>query len=190
MPSWLRTALFGVFGAQTVLTYFNSLVVGRSAKESSATYVTCSIKAAQLDLAYYDKTSSGAIIARVMDDVGAIQVFVTGQTFTILTDLGTTLAIAALLFGRSWRLALLVLAFAPLFALNFRYFMRRIRRTSTIIREKMDLIFGDLKAKLDGSIVIKAYAGEPAEIVNFGAKLEDAHIPRVQESDYGGVFQH
>ena len=54
----------------------------------------------QVGLAYYDRTPSGAIIARVMDDVGAIQVFVTGQTFTILTDLGTTLAIAALLLWR------------------------------------------------------------------------------------------
>ena len=121
----------------------------------------------QLGLAYYDKTSSGAIIARVMDDVGAIQVFVTGQTFTIVTDLGTTLAIAVLLLVRDWRLALVVLAVAPLFAANFRYFMRRIRATNTIIREKMDVLFGNLKAKLDGSIVIKAYAREPEEIIDF-----------------------
>jgi ATP-binding cassette, subfamily B, bacterial MsbA len=184
-------ALFGVFGAQTVLTYFNSLVVGQIGQGivRDLRHLLYQ-RLQQLDLAYYDKTSSGAIIARVMDDVGAIQVFVTGQTFTILTDLGTTLAIAALLFARSWRLALLVLAFAPLFALNFRYFMRRIRHTSTIIREKMDLIFGDLKAKLDASIVIKAYASEPAEIVHFGAQLEDAHIPRVQESEYGAAFSN
>ena len=34
--------------------------------------------------------------------------------------------------------------------------MGQIRTTNTIIREKMDLIFGNLKAKLDGTIVIKA----------------------------------
>src|SRR5262249_6536255 len=158
--------LFGVFGAQTVLTYVNSLVVGQIGQGvvRDLRHLLYE-RLQQLDLAFYDKTSSGTIIARVMDDVGAIQVFVTGQTFTILTALGTTLAIAALLFARCWRLALLVLAFAPLFALNFRYFMGRVRRTNTIVREKMDLIFGDLKAKLDASIVIKAYAGEPAEIV-------------------------
>ena len=48
-----------------------------------------------------------------MDDVGAIQVFVTGQTFTILTDLGTTLAITALLLSRDWRLAVVVLTRRP-----------------------------------------------------------------------------
>jgi ABC-type multidrug transport system fused ATPase/permease subunit len=144
----------------------------------------------QLGLAYYDKTSSGSIIARVMDDVGAISVFVTGQTFLILTDVGTTLAIAALLVERNWRLAMIVLVVAPCFALNFRYFLKRIRATNMTIREKMDLIFGNLKAKLDGSMVIKAYGREPDEIIEFAAQLDDAHVPRVQESRYGAAFSN
>ena len=144
----------------------------------------------RLSLAYYDRTPSGAILSRVMDDVGAIQVFVTSQTFTILTDLGTTVAISALLLGRDWRLAVVVLCVAPLFAVNFRYFMKRIRTTSTIIREKMDLIFGNLKAKLDGTIVIKAYAREPEEIADFAMQLDDAHVPRVRESNLGAAFSN
>ena len=152
------------------MAWFNGLVIGRIGQGvvRDLRHLLYE-RLQQLGLAYYDKTPSGAIISRVMDDVGAIQVFVTGQTFTILTDLGTTVAIAALLLARDWRLAVVVLAVAPLFALNFRYFMRRIRATNTIIREKMDLLFGNLKAKLDGSIVIKAYAREPEEIVDFAA---------------------
>ena len=85
---------------------------------------------------------------------------------------------------------MVVLVVAPLFALNFRYFLKRIRATNTIIREKMDLIFGNLKAKLDGSIVIKAYGREPEEIVDFAAQLDDAHVPRVQESQFGAAFSN
>jgi ATP-binding cassette, subfamily B, bacterial MsbA len=183
--------LFGVFGVQSLLSLFNSLVIGQIGQG-----VVRDLRhrlyerLQQVDLAYYDKTSSGAIIARVMDDVGAIQVFVTGQTFTILTDLGTTFAIATLLMIRDWRLALVVLAVAPLFALNFHYFMRRIRATNTIVREKMDILFGNLKAKIDGSIVIKAYAREPEEIVDFASQLDDAHVPRVQESQFGAAFSN
>ena len=44
-----------------------------------------------------------------MDDVGALQTFVTSQTFTILTDLGTTVAVTAMLLARDWRLAVVVL---------------------------------------------------------------------------------
>ncbi len=144
----------------------------------------------RLSLTYYDKTPSGAILSRLMDDVGAIQVFVTSQTFTILTDLGTTVAIFALLLARDWRLALVVLAVSPLFAFNFRYYMKRIRATSTVIREKMDLIFGNLKAKLDGTIAIKAYGREPEEITDFAHQLDDAHVPRVRESELGAAFSN
>jgi ABC-type multidrug transport system fused ATPase/permease subunit len=40
----------------------------------------------RLSLAYYDKTPSGPILSKIMDDGRAIQVFITSQTFTILTD--------------------------------------------------------------------------------------------------------
>ena len=135
----------------------------------------------QLSLSYYDKTPTGSIISRMMDDVGAIQIFVTGQTFTILTDLGTTLAISILLVSRNWRLALVVLIFVPLYGLNFRFFMTQIRATNQVIREKMDILFGHLKEKLDGVVVVKSHARESAEVTGFIAELEDAHGPRVQE---------
>jgi ATP-binding cassette, subfamily B, bacterial MsbA len=183
--------LFGVFCVQVALVWFNGLIIGQIGQGvvRDLRHMLYE-RLQQLDLAYYDKTPSGAIISRVMDDVGAIQVFVTGQTFSILTDLGTTVAITALLLARNWRLAVVVLAVAPLFALNFRYFMRRIRDTNTVIRQKMDLLFGNLKAKLDGTLVIKAYAREPEEIADFAAQLEDAHGPRVLESRYGAAFSN
>ncbi len=183
------TLLFGVLAMQAALAWCNSLVIGRIGQGVVRDLRHALYERLQhLSLAYYDRTPSGAIIARVMDDVGAIQVFVTSQTFTILTDLGTTLAIAALLLARSWRLAVVVVVITPLFALNFRYFLRRIRATNAIIREKMDLIFGNLKAKLDGALVIKTSAREPVEIAEFAAQLDDAHEPRVRESRLGAAF--
>ena len=179
----------GVRGSQAAVSLANGLVIGgigqgvvRDLRHGLYDRLQ------RLSLAFYDKTPSGAILSRLMDDVGAIQTFVTGQTFTILTDLGTTLVITSLLLARNWRLAIVVLAFAPLYAVNFRYFMRKIRDANTLIREKMDLIFGDLKAKIDGTLVIKAQAREPEEIVDFAAKLDDAHVPRVRESELGAAF--
>ncbi len=59
-----------------------------------------------------------------------------------------------------------------------------------MIRDKMDLIFGNLKAKLDGTIVIKAHAHEQAEITEFAAQLDDAHVPRMLESRLGAAFSN
>ena len=183
--------LLVVYAAQASLSMCNGLLIGRIGQGVVRDLRHRLYDRLQrLSLAYYDRTPSGAILSRLMDDVGSIQVFVTSQTFTILTDLGTTVAISALLLARDWRLAMVVLCIAPLFAVNFRYFMKQIRTTSTIIREKMDLIFGNLKAKLDGTMVIKAYAREPEEIADFAMQLDDAHMPRVRESNLGAAFSN
>ena len=188
---WYALGLFLVFAVQAVLSLGNGFLIGRIGQGVVRDLRHLLYDRLQrLSLTYYDKTPSGAILSRVMDDVGAIQVFVTSQTFTILTDLGTTVAIFALLLALDWRLALVVLVVSPLFAFNFRYYMKRIRATSTIIREKMDLIFGNLKAKLDGTIAIKAYGREPEEIADFAHQLDDAHVPRVRESELGAAFSN
>lgn len=187
---WLYPAgLLAVFAGQALLGLANGLVVGHVG-QSLVRALRHQIydRLQRLSLSYYDRTPTGTIIARMMDDVGAIQMFVTGQTFTILTDLGTTAAVTALLVARSWRIALVVLVFVPLYALNFRHFVREIRSTSKRIREKMDVIFGHLKEKLDGVLVVKAHARERAEEAGFIAELEDAHGPRVRESRLHAAF--
>ena len=184
---WDRLPLFAsafaaVLMAQALIGFANTLVVGhvgqRLAREMRHQLYE---RLQELSLSFYDKTPTGAIISRMMDDIGAIQTFITGQTFTILTDLGTTLAISLLLVSRNWRLALMVLLFVPLYGLNFRFFMKQIRATNQVIREKMDILFGHLKEKLDGVIVVKAHAREAAEVSGFVLELDDAHGPRVQE---------
>lgn len=184
---WDRLPLFAsafaaVLMAQALIGFANTLVVGhvgqRLVREMRHQLYE---RLQELSLSFYDKTPTGAIISRMMDDIGAIQTFITGQTFTILTDLGTTLAISLLLVSRNWRLALMVLLFVPLYGLNFRFFMKQIRATNQVIREKMDILFGHLKEKLDGVIVVKAHAREAAEVSGFVLELEDAHGPRVQE---------
>src|SRR5207248_9112916 len=62
----------------------------------------------RLDLAYYDRTPTGVIVSRLMDDVGAVQAIVGGPSVAILTDLGTTLAILVLLLCRAPGIALVV----------------------------------------------------------------------------------
>lgn len=183
--------LFGVFAAQAGLSLMNALVIGRVGQGVVRDLRHQLYERLQrLSMAYYDRTPVGSIISRLMDDVGAIQSFVTGQTVTILTDLGTTVAVAALLLTMNWRLALVVLVFLPVYALNFRYFLRRIRANSRLIRSKMDILFGHLKEKLDGALVIKATAREPAEVAEFAAQLADVHGPRVRESHLSVAFSN
>ena len=190
LPLYLL-ALFGVLALQAGVSYANTRLVGRLGQgvvRELRHRLYARIQ--RLGLTFYDRTPSGSIIARLMDDVSAIQVLVTAQTVQILTDLGTTVAITALLLAKNYRLALVVFAFLPVYAVNFHYFMARIRANSIVVRAKMDLIFGLLKEKIDGSLVIKTSAQEPAEIAEFAAQLDDAHGPRVRDHKLSAAFSN
>ncbi|HEY1377112.1 MAG TPA: ABC transporter ATP-binding protein, partial [Gemmataceae bacterium] len=133
----------------------------------------------RLPLSYYDATPAGAVIARVTDDVTAVQAVGGGPALTALTDLGTALAVAGLLAWQSPRLFLVAAAFLPAYALNARLFGRRVREGTTAVRERLDLIFGHLKEKLDGALVVRASAREAAEVDEFARRLAAAHAPRL-----------
>jgi len=190
LPLYLA-GLFAVFGLQAGVGFLNTRVVGRLGQGVVRELRHRLYDRIQrLGLTFYDRTSSGSIIARLMDDVSAIQVLVTAQTVQILTDLGTTVIITGLLLGKNYRLALVVLAFLPVYAVNFHYFMARIRANSVIVRAKMDLIFGLLKERIDGSLLIKTAAQEPAEVAAFADQLDDAHGPRVRDHQLSAAFSN
>jgi ABC-type multidrug transport system fused ATPase/permease subunit len=144
----------------------------------------------RVGLSYYDRTPAGAIISRLMDDVAAVQSFVTGQTLGAVTDLGTTLTVAALLLARGPRLFLAAALFLPIYALTFRGFARRIRAGNTAVRDRLDAVFGSLKQKLDGVLVVKAHARERAETEDFAGQLDAAHGPRVRVGRLGAALSN
>jgi ABC-type multidrug transport system fused ATPase/permease subunit len=131
-------------------------------------------------LSYYDRTPAGAILSRLTDDVTAVQNLVSGSALGVLTDLGTALVVSALLWWQSPRLFLAALVFAPVYVVSFRLMGRRIRASAAEVRERLDTVFGHLKAKLDGALVVKACGREEAEMDEFAAQLGAAHAPRVQ----------
>ena len=152
LPLYL-VGLFAVFGLQAAVSFANTRVVGRLGQGIVRELRHRLYDRIQrLGLTFYDRTPSGSIIARLMDDVSAIQVLVTAQTVQILTDLGTTVIDHRRLpgheelspgAGRAWRSCRSMRSTSA-------YFMARIRANSTIVRSKMDLIFGLLKERIDG----------------------------------------
>ncbi len=142
----------------------------------------------RLCLSWYDRTPAGSIISRLVDDVAAVQSLITSQSLTILTDLGTTVVISIWLLLTSPRLFLVVAGFLPVYVALFRWFTRRIRTGTDAVRDHLDAIFGRLKEKIDGILVVKAHAREEAEIAEFSARIEAAHQPRVRVGRLGAAF--
>ncbi len=144
----------------------------------------------RMSLAYYDRTPTGAIISRLMDDVSAVQALITTQTLSVLTDLGAAVVVGSWLLAQSPRLFLVVMGVLPCYVWIFRAYTRPIREGSTAVRGQLDGIFTRLKEKIDGVLVVRAYARERDEMAGFAAQIGQAHRPRLRVGLLGAAFSN
>jgi ATP-binding cassette subfamily B protein len=134
----------------------------------------------QMPLAWFDRTSTGAIISRLMDDVVSIQSIASGQTLVTLIDLCIALGAGIWLCTRSWKIAAVVFTLVPLYAMVFHFFTRRIRSGTFEVGQQLDQLFGSLKQKIDGIQIVRATAAEPTELSEFTQQITALHEPRLR----------
>lgn len=144
----------------------------------------------RLSLAYYDRTPAGVVISRLMDDVTAVQALITTQTLTVLTDLGAAMVFGGWLLMQSPWLFLVVSAVLAGYYGIFRRYAGPIREGSTEVRGQLDDIFGCLKEKIDGALVVKAHGREQHEMAGFAEKIEAAHRPRLRVGLLGAALSN
>ncbi len=127
----------------------------------------------RLSLAYYDQRQTGKIMARVVDDINVIQYMISGGFVNLITDLLTLLIIIPVIFLMNVKLAWIALAMVPLYVVNYKLFLRRIRPLSVEIREKWDAMLGVLQEKITGIAVVKAFVREDYETDRFTETVAD-----------------
>ena len=109
----------------------------------------------QMPLAWFDRTPTGTIMSRLMDDVSVVQGLASSQTLVTMIDLATAVAAATWLAGRGVPLGIVVAAIAPVYVLIFRVLARRIRSSTGEVRSQLDQVFSQLKQKFDGLQVVR-----------------------------------
>ena len=123
-----------------------------------------------LSLRFYDDYRAGKLISNVINDVGQVQ----GLLGTIISfaDQGFTLLVASTsVFFINWKLALIVLCFAPFNVLNFQFFRNRLRSRSMEMQEKLSEITANLSENIHGIKVVKAFGREYSENLKFFSAL-------------------
>ena len=120
-----------------------------------------------LSMRFFNQMSTGAIMQRVMSDVNAVRSAVTTQTISLVTDAAACVFALSMCFWLNWRMALLVTLVLPLYVINYRYFVRRIRDANIAYRSKMDDICGTLQERLSAPAMVKSFSREHAETQQF-----------------------
>ncbi len=129
-------------------------------------------KLTALSFSYHDRTETGQLLSRAIQDVERIR-FLTGRaTFRIVDGVVLFVGTAVILLTMNPTLALLVIATIPLLAYRALYFGRRFRPLSVVLQDQLGVLTTRLEQNLRGARVVKAFAQEQAEIGRFVAQNE------------------
>ncbi|MBE6611637.1 MAG: ABC transporter ATP-binding protein [Ruminococcaceae bacterium] len=136
-------------------------------------------KIQMMSISRISKRTAGELMNRVNNDTGQIRQFITG-TLPDLVEQGLILiSVALMLFIYDWRLALLIIFPAPIVAMSFRFFWRRMHRlweTQWHTSSKANTILHDI---FSGIRVVKAFGMEEKEAKRFddiSADLRDIQV--------------
>ena len=108
--------LLGVYALRAALTYGNSFLLNNIVTRyfTSGLRIRLSRKLKLLPVSYMDKTPTGDVIDRNMDDVSTMSDSIYGIVEILLTGFLQMLVIAAILFLTDWRMAIPVVLLSPL----------------------------------------------------------------------------
>ena len=134
-----------------------------------------------LQLSYFDRRQTGRIMARVMDDVGAIQWSINGLFINFFSQITTFVVGAVILVSINFRMAMIAFLTLPFYVITYRFFLSRVRAINKFIRERNSEIYGIIGENLNGVRVVKSFARERFETLRFYHKI--AQFLRLQKSN-------
>lgn len=129
-------------------------------------------KLATLSFSFHDRSESGQILSRAMQDVERIR-FLTGRAILRLVE-GSMLILftAVILLWMNPTLGFLILLTLPLLMHRAYHFGRQFRPLSFKIQDQLGNLTTQLEQNLRGARIVKAFAQEQAEIKRFDEENE------------------
>jgi ABC-type multidrug transport system fused ATPase/permease subunit len=114
-------------------------------------------------LSFFRKRQTGYLMARVSDDIHALQVLFSESVSHVIARFFYLCFGFAIIFALSVKLALVLAALVPLYALINYFFAERLRNVCIDERESNAGVSKDIQEVLSGVETIKAYTSEEQE---------------------------
>lgn len=125
-----------------------------------------------LSFSYHDRTPTGDLLSRTIQDVERIR-FLTGRAaLRIVEGLLLLVSTVAILIWMNPRLGLLATGALPLLVYQALLFGRRYRPLSLMIQQQLGRLTARLEQNLRGARIVKAFAQEEAEQARFDVENE------------------
>ena len=127
-------------------------------------------KLTELSFAYHDRTESGQLLSRSMQDVERVRMLTGRSILGLANGIVLLIGTAAALVIMNPTLALLAMLAMPILAHRATIFGSRYRPLSVEIQQQLAVLTTRLEQNLRGARIVKAFAQEDAEIDRFEAE--------------------
>lgn len=172
---------FGLVAAMVLLTLFRVTVVYLDCmvyeKVSQATLYRVRNylynKMQRQDMAFYSVYRTGDLMTRLTGDLDAVRHMIAWVIRMIIESFSLFTATMVYFFFMDWKLALIMLAMAPMIFGIIYLFKKQVGPKHKMLREKMAVLNTAAQENISGNRVVKAFAREDHEIVKFNQCNEE-----------------
>jgi ABC-type multidrug transport system fused ATPase/permease subunit len=145
-----------VQAASAYFTSYSTVSIGQSIAHDLRQSVYGHLQ--RLSMAYYDRQQTGPLISTIIDDINAIQDFVSTSVLDIVVDGLTVIGMLAVMFTLNWRFALIALAVIPLLIVVVYRLRSVVKKATRDVRLRQSELMSILQEGLGSIRVVKAFA--------------------------------
>ena len=141
------------------------------------------------DYDYFQSAKTGDLMVRLTSDISSLQNLISSDSFGIIGNIFTFVAVLTFLFIQDWQLALLVSITFPVLFVTIRFFRDRIREAYTKVRATSSQISNQLQGTITEIELIKSYTTEGEETRRFKDIVEEQNTYQLEATRWQAIFQ-
>ncbi len=133
-------------------------------------------------MSYFNNSSVGKLVTRVVSDIETIANFFTQGVFMIISDVLKMIIVIIVMLYVNWKLAIIALATLPVLIYATKIFQIAIKSTFQDVRNQVANLNGFVQERVTGMKIVQLFNREKIEYQNFvgiNEKHKKAHVKTV-----------
>jgi len=126
-----------------------------------------------LDMAWFENTSTGKLVAILNDDVNQLERFLDGGANAMIQVVTSVIAVGSVFFYVSPKIALMAFTPVPVILIGAFWFQRRAQPLYAKVREKVGMLSTRLANNISGIATIKSFTREQHELEKLDRESRD-----------------
>lgn len=168
MLNFISVSIVVVFAIRGFFYYWQSYLVSYIGQKVVVDVREVMFKKFQrMPMAYFDKHQTGETMSYVTNDVAAIQAALVDNLIELFTESSILIGSIGMMFYLDWKLTLLTMITVPLVGYAMKIFGKKIKKTGTLIQERLADITALLQESISSIRIVKSFVREDYEIKRF-----------------------